>query len=308
MASTLSSVTRYAGRVTAVVSVADDGGSSGRLKQSWSGPAPGDVRRCLLALAGPGADDQSWAKAFDYRFRGGELDGHSLGNLVLVALSETTGDFGKAVAQVGRLLGAQAEVLPATAGAVVLCAALDTPAGPVQLAGQAKVTRARGRLRRVWLEPAHPSSPPAVLEAIAAADQVVLGPGSLFTSVLAVCAVPAIREALAGRSGGRTYVCNLGPEDQGETAGFSADDHVAALVEHGVTFDNVVCDRDYVVQGVVQGVGQGVGQGVVPGAARQGQARPPEVLSAPLAQGGGRFHDPVLLAAVLSRLAVPATS
>ena len=129
LAITLSAVSKYAGEVTAVVSGADDGGSSGRLRKSWAGPAPGDVRRCLLALAAPGPDEQAWAEALDYRFRGGELDGHSLGNLVLVALSETTGDFAGAVARVAQLLGARARVLPATSVAVVLCAEQDGPIG-----------------------------------------------------------------------------------------------------------------------------------------------------------------------------------
>ena len=145
-----------------MVSGADDGGSSGRLRATWAGPAPGDVRRCLLALTGRRADEEVWAEALDYRFRGGELDGHSLGNLVLVALSETTGDFAAAVAHVGRLLGARAQVLPATSVSVVLCAEQDAPhggGGEAQLVGQVKVAHAPGRLRRVWVDPPTPPSP-----------------------------------------------------------------------------------------------------------------------------------------------------
>jgi uncharacterized cofD-like protein len=294
LAITLSAVSKYAGEVTAVVSGADDGGSSGRLRKSWAGPAPGDVRRCLLALAAPGPDEQAWAEALDYRFRGGELDGHSLGNLVLVALSETTGDFAGAVARVAELLGARARVLPATSAAVVLCAEQDGPIGggtETQLVGQVKVAHAPGRLRRVWVDPPNPPVPDAVLEAIAAADQVVIGPGSLFTSVLAVCAVPGIRQALSARSGGRVYVCNVGHQI-GETGGFDADDHLAALSDHGVVVDAVVCDPDAPVGGLSTTAAR---------TARAGAAV--QVATATLLAADGHSHDPHWLAAVLEHLA-----
>ena len=294
LAITLAAVSRYAGQVTAVVSGADDGGSSGRLRATWTGPAPGDVRRCLLALAAPGPDEQAWAKALDYRFTGGELDGHSLGNLVLVALSETTGDFARAVAHVARLLGSEAKVLPATSVAVVLCASQDEPCGAggeVQLVGQVKVAHAPGRLRRVWVDPPRPPVPEAVLEAIARADQVVIGPGSLFTSVLAVCAVPGIREALAARSGGRVYVCNVGLQI-GETGGFDADDHVAALSDPGVVVDAVVCDPAAPVGALSTAAAR---------AARAGGGV--RVATAALVAADGHSHDPCRLAPVLERLA-----
>jgi uncharacterized cofD-like protein len=294
LAITLSAVSEYAGKVTAVVSGADDGGSSGRLRATWAGPAPGDVRRCLLALTGRRADEQAWARALDYRFKGGELDGHSLGNLVLVALTETTGDFAEAVAHVSRLLGARALVLPATSIAVVLCAQQDEPHGSeggAQLVGQVKVAHAPGRLRRVWVEPPDPPVPQAVLEAIAGADQVVIGPGSLFTSVLAVCAVPGIRDALAARSAGRVYVCNVGHQI-GETGGFDADDHLAALADHGVVVDAVVCDPQAPVGALSTGAA---------GAAWAGAGV--RVATAALVAADGHSHDPRRLAPVLARLA-----
>lgn len=293
LAITLSAVSRYAGQVTAVVSGADDGGSSGRLREIWPGPAPGDVRRCLLALAGTTPDEQAWAKALDYRFSGGELDGHSLGNLVLVALSETTGDFAGAVAHVARLLGARATVLPATAVAVVLSAEMDDPDGAgehVRIVGQAKVAHSPGRLRRVWVDPPDPPVPAEVLEAIATADQVVVGPGSLFTSVLAVCAVPGIRDALAARWGGRVYVCNVGLQI-GETGGFDADDHMAALADHGVVVDAVVCDPAAPVGALSKAAASRAGGGL-------------HVATAALVAADGHSHDPALLAPVLQRLAV----
>jgi uncharacterized cofD-like protein len=255
------------------------------------------VRRCLLALAGPSPDEQAWAKALDYRFKGGDLDGHSLGNLVLVALSETSGDFAGAVAHVAGLLGARAKVLPATSVAVVLCAEQDEPHGNGgegrlmgQLVGQVKVAHAPGRLRRVWVVPPSPPVPEAVLEAIATADQVVIGPGSLFTSVLAVCAVPGIREALSARSAGRVYVCNVGLQI-GETGGFDADDHLAALSDHGVVVDAVVCDPAAPVGALSTAAAR---------AARPGGV---QVAAAALVAADGHSHDPCRLAPVLERLA-----
>jgi uncharacterized cofD-like protein len=283
---TLSAVSRYASDLTAVVSAADDGGSSGRLREWWEGPAPGDVRRCLLALAGTGRRERLWAEALDHRFASGELAGHSLGNLVLVGLTETTGDFVAATAELAHLLGVKARILPATSNAVQLCAEIEADGGGTALLyGQAKVAYSGASVRRVWLRPPDPLAPPEVLAAIAAADQVVLGPGSLFTSVLAVCAVPGIRKALADRAGGRVYVCNLRPQDP-ETAGYDADAHLAALRAHDVPVDVVVCDPSTAV-----GSPSGAGRGRV------------EVVTAAVAGPSGHSHDPALLAGVLEELA-----
>lgn len=286
----MSAVSRYAGRVTAIVSAADDGGSSGRLRAVWPGPAPGDVRRCLLALAGDGPAERAWAKALDFRFPDGELAGHSLGNLVLVGLSETMGDFAAATAEVGRLLGVMATVLPAASVGVELCAQISGDDGPTELVGQVKVAHTPAPIQRVWVDPPRPPAPYEALDAIAGADQVVLGPGSLFTSVLAVCAVPAIREALAVRTGGRVYVCNLATQDS-ETKGFDADAHLAALVAHGVALDTVVCDPATEV-------------GALSRADRPGLAKA-AVVTAALADADGHSHDPVRLAKALESL-VPA--
>jgi len=308
LAMTLSAVSRYARDVTAVVSVADDGGSSGRLRAWWPGPAPGDVRRCLLALAGDSPEEKLWAQVIDHRFSEGDLAGHSLGNLVLVALSEVMGDFVAATAEMGRLLGLTARVLPATSEVVDLCAetdragtdragtdraGTDRAVGTAWVDGQARVAHSQARVRRVWLRPACPSVPDEVLEALAGADQVVIGPGSLFTSVLAVCAVPAIREALAGREAGRVYVCNLGPQLP-ETAGLDADDHLGALVAHGVVVDSVVCDPASEV-GALSGAGRSLGLLCNPGGV--------QVVNAALADVRGHCHSPDLLAGVLEELA-----
>ena len=294
LAITLSAVSRYAGRVTAIVSAADDGGSSGRLRVDWPGPAPGDVRRCLLELAGTGPAERAWAKALDFRFPEGDLAGHSLGNLVLVGLSETMGDFVAATAEVGRLLGVTATVLPAASVGVDLCAEIEGVDGPTELVGQVKVAHTPAPIRRVWLAPDRPAAPRQALEAIAGADQVVLGPGALFTSVLAVCAVPAVREALNERQAGRIYVCNLAPQDA-ETKGFDADAHLSALVAHHVIVDTVVCDPS-------TEVGAPTARSTRPATAVLDVAGV-TVVTAAVASPNGHSHDPGRLSEVLSALA-----
>jgi len=234
LAATLSAARRYAGAITAVVSVADDGGSSGRLREDFGIPAPGDIRRCLVALAGQ--PEGAWARAFEYRFDDGELRGHPLGNIALAALVQTTGSFGGAVEEAGRLLESCGRVLPATEDPVRLTARL----GRERLIGQTVIEDHGGPVDVVEIEPADARTSAAVVEAIAGADQVVLGPGSLFTSVLAVAVVPAVRAALAARRGGVVFVCNLRPSK--ETVGFDVAAHVEALARHGIHPDVVLAD------------------------------------------------------------------
>lgn len=237
LAATLTAARLYAGRLTAVVSVADDGGSSGRLRRQFAIPAPGDLRRCLVAVAQPGS---TWADAFEYRFppaAGGDLEGHALGNLVIAALAGVSGDFGSALEHAARLLGARATVLPATVEAVDLAGRV---AG-VEVRGQVRIAEATGAVTDLAVVPGDARSPDEVVERILAADQVVIGPGSLYTSVLAACVAPDIHRALARRRSGRIYVCNLHPEVP-ETDGFTPGDHLRALADHGVTVDTMLCD------------------------------------------------------------------
>ena len=271
LAATLRAVRRYTDRVTALVSVADDGGSSGRLRELLHIIPPGDLRKCLLALAEPGS---LLASAFDHRFTEEELAGHSLGNLVLAGLMDSTGDPVAALDEAGRLLGATGRVLPPTTERVVLKAEAD--GGPVT--GQVAVN-ATDHIRAVSLVPSDPPAPAAAVEALAAADQIVLGPGSLFTSVLAAVAVPAVRDGINASSARRVYVCNLRPQDP-ETASFDVAMHVAALVAHGVTVDVAVCDSS----------GIAVGDPTVP------------VVDVPLARPNGLAHDPARLAQTLADL------
>lgn len=271
LAVSLRAIRRYADDITAVVSVADDGGSSGRLRQAFGIPAPGDLRRALGALAADG--DGVWARSFEHRFTDGDLDGHPLGNLVIAGLAAATGDFAAALEEAGRLVGAVGHVLPATAGPVVLVA--EAESGSV--AGEAAVGGA-GRISAVGLVPRGAPSPQAAVDAILAADQVVLGPGSLFTSVLAAALPADVQAALRQTSAQRVYVCNVAAGEP-EALGFDVGDHVGALVAHGVPVDVVLADE---------------------AALEPGEADVPVVFR-PLVVDAGR-HDPERLARALSDL------
>lgn len=291
LAATLRATRRYAGTITAVVSVADDGGSSGRLRAAMPElPAPGDVRRCISALA----DERSaLARILEHRFAeaSGDLRGHALGNLLLAELTTELGSFPDAVDEVARLVDAVGRVLPATVGPVSLVGRRAPSGDPVgdldgrpdlRVLGQVAVQNTAG-LARLSLSPAIPDSPPAVGEAIRAADQVLVGPGSLFTSVLAAAIVPAVHQALRETRAQRIYVANLRPQVP-ETEGFELEDHLAVLADHGVPIDVVVCQ-----------VGQcAAGASVVaPGAT---------VVESVVADDRGAVHDPERLAATLVRL------
>ena len=273
LASTLQAARRYADDICAIVSVADDGGSSGRLRADFGIPPPGDIRRCLVALAG----DSLWTSAFEHRFATGELEGHAFGNLIIAGLADATGDFSVALDQAGILLGAVGRVVPATREPVDLKAVVratdDEPERSVR--GQLAVANS-ARITGVSLVPADPEPTPAALEALARADQVLIGPGSLFTSVLAVVAVPALRDALATTPGRKVYICNL-REQIPETAGFDVAAHVDALRAHGLEVDVVLCQ---------------------PGALPVGSPGV-EWVERPIAQPDGSAHDPVGLAAAL---------
>jgi uncharacterized cofD-like protein len=220
--------------VTGVVSVADDGGSTGRLRALLNVAAVGDLRKCLVALADP---ENPLTTSFEHRFRVGELDGHAVGNLLLVGLLDATGDLEESVRALAQVMGVTGAIVPASCEGVVLVAATED--GDAR--GQTTVARSSS-IRRLGLEPSHPAAPIAAVEAIERADVVLIGPGSLFTSVLAACVVPGITQALAGTSARKVYVANLRPQPP-ETEGFSLQDHVDALARHGVVPDVVLVDR-----------------------------------------------------------------
>ena len=273
LAATLRAARQYARSITAVVSVADDGGSSGRLRRELGIAPPGDLRKCLVALA---EERSTLAEAFEQRFdsESPELTGHALGNLVLAGLVAATGDLQQALDEAGRLLGAVGRVVPAACEPVVLKAV--SPSGEVE--GQTAVA-GTGEIERVSLVPADPAAPEAALEALRAADQIVVGPGSLFTSLLAAVAVPQVAAGIRSATATKVYVANLRPQ-RAETAGYDVAAHVAALEAHGVRVDVVVADTSGIALG-----------------------RPSvRVVEARLAKANGLAHDPDRLAAVLEGL------
>jgi uncharacterized cofD-like protein len=273
LAQTLKAARRYAFDITAVVSVADDGGSSGRLRELLGIPAPGDLRRCIGALL---PEPSPLADALEYRFSSGELTGHAFGNLLIAAFASATGDFVTGVEKACQVLGATGRVLPATAAPVVLKA--QTAYG--EIVGQAKLTRSE-EIATVSLVPPDAAPARGAIEAIAEADQVVLGPGSLFTSVLAACVVPGIRESLRSTRAERVYVANL-REQLPETAGFDVARLLQSLRDHEVPVDVVIAD------------GAALPLGAVPDDVR--------LVVANVAASGLRDHDPRLLGAELSQL------
>jgi uncharacterized cofD-like protein len=229
----LRALRRLSPDVTGVVSVADDGGSTGRLRAMLNVAAVGDLRKCLGALADP---DNPLTASFEHRFSVGELAGHAVGNLLLVGLIDATGDLEESVRAVAQVMGVTGAIIPASSEGVVLVAA--TEEGDTR--GQSEVMKSSS-IRRIRLEPANAAAPIAAVEAIERADLVLIGPGSLFTSVLAACAVPGITQALAGTGATKLYVANL-HEQLPETEGYTLDEHVAALVRHGVVPDAVLVD------------------------------------------------------------------
>jgi uncharacterized cofD-like protein len=219
--------------VTAVVTVSDDGGSSGRLQKELGVLPPGDIRNCLVALA----DDEALVtELFRYRFMEGEgLSGHSFGNLFLAAMTGITGNFDRAVKESSRVLNVKGRVLPSTLAVVRLCARL---ADGREVAGESNIPQARGKIDRVYLEPQHVAPLDEVITAIRGADAIVLGPGSLYTSIMPNLLVDRVGREIEASSALKIYVCNVMTQP-GETDGYTASQHVGALLRGA---DAKVCD------------------------------------------------------------------
>jgi len=223
----------HTANLTAIVTVADDGGSSGRLRRALGVLPPGDIRNCLAALAD---DEALMARLFQYRFpvtpADGGLNGHSFGNLFITAMAEVTGSFERAVLESSRVLAVQGRVLPSTLRNVTLMGDLRSdPAGVSRVEGESRITEAEGVIERVYLEPDDVPAYPEAVRAILEADLIVLGPGSLYTSLLPNLLVREIAQAVAASRALRVYVCNVATQ-RGETDGYSVEDHVAALERH----------------------------------------------------------------------------
>jgi uncharacterized cofD-like protein len=221
---------RYTSNITAIVTVADDGGSSGRLRRELGVLPPGDFRNCIAALAD---DEALMTQLFQYRFCDGNgLNGHSLGNLFITAMSEVTGSFERAILESARVLTIRGRVLPSTLRDVMLMADLRTePVGVSRVTGESSITQAVGAIERVFLEPDDVPAYPEAVRALLEADLIVAGPGSLYTSVLPNLLVRDVARAVKVSRAPKVYICNVATQI-GETDRYSVGDHVAALESH----------------------------------------------------------------------------
>lgn len=245
----LRGVKEYTHRISAVVTVADDGGSSGRLRREMGILPPGDIRNCLAALSN---DEAMLTQLFQYRFSSAQtgLEGHSFGNLFISALSDITGSFEDAVAESGRVLSVNGRVLPSTLHNVQLVADVSLPhmVSEVRVEGESHIPEAAGKVKQIWLQPNNPPAYPRAIREILSADLIIIGPGSLYTSILPNLLVPDITKAILASRGLKIYVCNVAAQ-HGETNGYSCVDHIEALERHvgrGL-FDVVVANQNYSV-------------------------------------------------------------
>ena len=295
LSASLSALRRITQDLTAVVTVADDGGSSGRLREELGVLPPGDLRKALAALCGDDEWGQTWAQVIQHRFTSeGDLHGHAVGNLLIVALWEKLGDPVAALEWVGRLLGAQGRVLPMSAVPLELTATVrgHDPEKPDQLTtvrGQANVALTPGDVQEVQLVPHDPPAVPEAVRAVLDADWVVLGPGSWFSSVMPHLLVPDLVCALMETRARKVLALNLAPQP-GETEGFSPQRHLEVLARHApkLTIDVVLAD-----------------EAAVPdrdSLAEAAQRLSGTVELAAVAAPDGPRHDPELLAAAYDRI------
>lgn len=288
----------HTSNLTAVVTVSDDGGSSGRLRAAFDMPPPGDLTDCLAALSD---NELEVSRLLQYRFaRGDELMGHTFGNLLIATLTEVEGDFGQAIRVVNRLLNLSGAVYPVTSRPVTLLVTKETGEA---IRGESRTRECPGPARAVALEPEQPDAVPEVVDAVLRADLAVLGPGSLFTSTLPPILVPGVRRALLDSDALLVYVCNIMTE-AGETDGFDAYDHVDALARHlGRLPDLVVLNNTPVDEARLEAYRAEGASAVEPALERFGEAgvevlRLPLLGTGPLAQ-----HDSERLASWLVELA-----
>jgi uncharacterized cofD-like protein len=290
LAASLAALRHLTRELTAVVTVADNGGSSGRLRAEFGVLPPGDLRMALAALCGDDRWGQTWAQVLQHRFSStGDLDGHAVGNLLIVTLWELLGDHVLGLDWVAGLLGARGRVLPMATTPMDITAEVEGPDGRRTVRGQVEVATSRG-VRSVRLEPADPPACPEAVAAIGEADVVVLGPGSWFTSVIPHLLVPRLRQALVESRARVVVTMNLRAES-GETEGLGPEDHLEVLHRHApdLRIDTVLADTSSVpdpqaLQAVVDRAGGRLLLADVADRARPGQ------------------HDPAKLAAAYARL------
>jgi len=250
LSASLSALRRVVDEVTAVVTVADNGGSSGRLREEFGVLPPGDLRQALAALCGDDEWGRTWAGVLQHRFSSsGAMHDHAMGNLLIVALWELLGDHVDGLAWVARLLGAEGRVLPMSVAPIDITASVRgaeplTPAAMSTVRGQVEVASTHGQVVSIALEPSEPPACPEVLEAVGDADWIVLGPGSWFTSVIPHLLVPELRTALTTANARRAVTLNLVPQT-GETDGYSPEAHLEVLGSYApeLKLDVVVVDE-----------------------------------------------------------------
>jgi uncharacterized cofD-like protein len=288
--------------LTAIVTVADDGGSSGRLREAYGVVAPGDVRNCLLALS----DDRVMTALFGFRFAGsGDLAGHSLGNLILTALNLMHGDFSQAVERAAQILAVSGRVLAATPSGVALAAELQDGR---RVRGETAIRRAGGRIRRLRLEPGDARPLPAALDALREADLVVIGPGSLYTSLIPPLLVRELPEAVAASGARVALVMNLMAE-RGESDGLTAAEHVKAVIRHAprLPIHDVLVNSAPIPEPALERYALEGGMPVVCDRREIESLGCRAIQRSLLAEGPKLRHDPRALAAALLQLAAEPT-
>jgi uncharacterized cofD-like protein len=285
----------YTSNITAIVTVADDGGSSGRLRRELGILPPGDVRNCIVALADA---EPLVTKLFQYRFsQGSGLAGHSFGNLFIVAMTGVVGSFEEAIRQTSRVLAVRGQIIPSTPANVTLCAR-TADAGTIEGESSISAASARGGIREVFLNPPDPPASPEAVRAILEADLIVLGPGSLYTSIIPNVLVKGIRRAILASPALKVYVCNVATQP-GETDGYGVAEHVRAIETHvGRPFLDIVLVNSNA-------------EGPLPPSAHEGEPvrlngdlpRHLTVVTADVVDEANRYrHDPHKLARAILRL------
>ena len=283
LAATLTALRGVTSEITAVVTVADNGGSSGRLRNEFGSLPPGDLRMALAALCSDDEWGRGWAEVMQYRFHGGgELSGHALGNLLMMALWDMDGDAVRGIRQVGNLLRSGGEVLPMSLDPLDIEGTFNTSYGRKIVRGQVEVATTKGRIESLRLIPENPRVTPQVLSALGKAEWVTIGPGSWFSSVMPHLLLPELAQAVVASAAKRIMVLNLPePDSVDEFAGSSAADHLEFILQHlpKLRIDYAIVDPSASesapkLKGLVEGLGG-------------------ELVVAPLSQSPGSYHHDV---------------
>jgi uncharacterized cofD-like protein len=295
MSAMLRGIKRYTGNIAAIVTVADDGGSSGRLRGEYRVLPPGDFRQCLTALA---ETEPLMTSLFSHRFTGeGELGGHSFGNLFIMAMCEITGNFEHALRESGRVLAVRGQIIPSTLQDVTLCANVEG----ALVVGESRIPEGGGYIEHVFLDPPNPPVNPEAEQAILDAELIIVGPGSLYTSILPNLLVDGMVEALRATPAVKVYVCNVATQP-GETTGFTVSQHLDAIEAHvgGNLFDYVVVNSNYALPLPASAVEAGISR-VVFDRDRAAQRPVHYILADVVSNRISTHHDPEKLARVIMK-------